>query len=186
MRSQLNLASQFYVNRRALYLLYAVGTAVALLILITQIHDLAQLQAQEELLNERIGELQQQLGLSAESAEKFTGEQLTQLLEQIEFSNKLIIKDSFQWTGLLGQLEAVLPHDVRIVDIRPEFKNSVLSLSAQAKTVEDMRAFIDRLNASADFSDVLLLSQNERPVDGQTKSEEVVVLFTLKVRGTLQ
>jgi type IV pilus assembly protein PilN len=186
MRSRLNLASKTYVNRRALYLLYAGVTAVVLLILITQLHYLVQMQNQGRLLKERISEIQQQLGISAESAEKYTEEQLTQLLEQIEFSNKLIIRDSFQWTGLLGQLEAVLPDNVRIVDIRPVFKDSTLGLTAQAKTVRDMRAFIDRLNESADFSNVLLLSQSEQPADGKTRSEEVVVMFNLSVRGALQ
>lgn len=186
MRSRLNLASKTYVNRRALYLLYAGVTAVVLLILITQLHYLVQMQNQGRLLKERISEIRQQLGISAESAEKYTEEQLTQLLEQIEFSNKLIIRDSFQWTGLLGQLEAVLPDNVRIVDIRPVFKDSTLGLTAQAKTVRDMRAFIDRLNESADFSNVLLLSQIEQPADGKAKSEEVVVMFNLSVRGALQ
>jgi len=186
MRSRLNLASQTYVNRRALYLFYAVSTAVVLLVLLTQLRYLTQLQGQEQLLVQRIGELNQQLGISNDSAASYSDAEFNRLLEQIEFSNKLIVKDSFQWTGLLGQLEAVLPADVRITDIRPDFKNSMLNLTAQARTVADLRQFIDRLNDSEDFSEVLLLSQDEQVVTDASKIETTLVLFTLRVKGVLQ
>lgn len=186
MRSRLNLASQTYVNRRALYLFYAVSTAVVLLLLLTQFRYLTQLQKQENLLNQRIGELNQQLGISTDSAAGYSEDEFNQLLEQIDFSNKLIVKDSFQWTGLLGQFETVVPADVRITDIRPDFKTSMLNLTAQARTVADLRLFIDRLNDSEDFSEVLLLSQGDQVVKDSAKTENFLVLFTLRVKGVLQ
>jgi len=186
MRSRLNLASRTYVNRRALYLFYAVSTAVVLLLLLTQFRYLTELQKQENLLNQRIGELTRQLGISADSTASYSEDEFNQLLGQIDFSNKLIVKDSFQWTGLLGQLEAVVPADVRITEIRPDFKSSMLNLTAQARTVADLRKFIDRLNDSEDFSEILLLSQGNQVVKDPENIERTLVLFTLRVKGVLQ
>lgn len=186
MQSKLNLASQVYVNKRSLYLVYAVATAVVILVLATQLRYLSRLQQQEQFLNQRIGEIQTQLGLTAESAASYTPDELNTLLQKIEFSNNLILKDSFQWTGLLGQLEAVVPDRVRIVDLRPNFKDSVLTISAQAESLQQMNKFIDALNASPDFSEVLLLSQNEQELPEPKNGLSKLIIFNLKAKGVLQ
>jgi len=186
MRSKLNLATKTYINRRSLYLVYAFGTAVLILVLITQFRYLVQMQNQERLLKQRIVEIQNQLGISAESAASYTETEFNILLEQIKFSNELILKDSFQWTGLLGQLESVLPADVRIVDIKPDFRDSTLTLSAQARSVKDLRLFIDRLNKSGDFTDVLLLSQKEQILKDKFKGAETLIQFNLQFKGALK
>lgn len=186
MQSKLNLASRIYVNRQALYLSYAVLTAVLLLILVVQVRYLLLMSHQQQLLGQRSDELRQQLGISAAATSGPTEEEFNQLLGQIAFSNKLIARDSFQWTGLLGQLEEVLPADVRISDIRPDFQQSTLDITAQARTVADLRSFIDRLNESSSFSEVLLLSQAEQPVADKSGPEAALIVFTLKVKGGLQ
>jgi type IV pilus assembly protein PilN len=186
MRLKLNLASQTYVNRRALYLFYAVGTALLILILVIQLRYLLQLQAQEQLLTQRVTEIQQQLGISAETASNYSEDELNRLIEQIEFSNSVITKDSFQWTGLLSRLEEELPANVRLVDIRPDFKNSTLALTSQAKSVKDMQRFIDQLMAAGAFSDVLLLSQAEQVPKDKSVLEKGVIVFNLKVKVVLQ
>lgn len=185
MQSKLNLASQVYVNKRALYLGYAVVTAVLILVLATQLRYLSRLQQQEQFLNQRIAEIQTQLGLTAESA-SYTPDELNKLLQNIEFSNNLIVKDSFQWTGLLSKLEAVVPDRVRIIDLRPNFKDSVLTISAQAESLQQMNEFIDALNASPDFSEILLLSQNELELPEPKNGLNKLIVFNLKAKGELQ
>jgi type IV pilus assembly protein PilN len=186
MRLKLNLASQTYVNRRALYLFYAVGTALLILILITQLRYLLQLRAQEQMLTQRVTEIQDKLGISNETVTTYSDEELKRLMEKIEFSNNVIMKDSFHWTGLLSLLEEMLPANVRILDIRPDFKSSTLNLSAQAKTVKEMQLLIDRLMAEGTFSDVLLLSQAEQEKTNEPLSQEPVIVFNLKFKWVLQ
>lgn len=186
MLPKLNLASRIYINRQALYLFYAFCTAVVLLILVLQTRYLVLLHHQEQQLEERSAELRQQLGMSTTAANGPSDEEFNRLLEQIAFSNQLITRDSFQWTALLGQLEEVLPADVRISDIRPDFPSSTLDITAQARSVADLRSFIDQLYESDYFSDVLLLSQTEQPVADRTGADERLIVFTLKVKGGLE
>jgi len=81
--------------------------------------------------------------------------------KQIEFSstearqaNDLIDRRTFSWTDLLNRLETTLPEEVHIVELRPKVdrKNgTVLTVIVLARTVDDVYAFMERLEATGAF-----------------------------------
>jgi len=184
MKLTLNLASRPYLNRRALQLTYAVVAALLLLLLLAQLNFWLQSHRQEEMLRTRVGELEQELGI-AETGESYTPEQFEALAGRIAFSNGLIQKESFRWTSLLDKLEKVMTADARITSIRPEFKTGSMTLEGQCKTVAGLRALLDSLIGSDDFSDVYLLEQVEKAVEANGL-KQMRIVFRIQVQGVLK
>jgi Tfp pilus assembly protein PilN len=89
-------------------------------------------------------------------------ERLEAVLKASEEANRLIDRRVFSWTGLLNQLEATLPPDVRIQAIRPSDDDGVLRLTMNvfARRIEDVETFITRLEGTGAFRDVVPLSDS--------------------------
>jgi Tfp pilus assembly protein PilN len=73
-------------------------------------------------------------------------------------ANDLIDRRTFSWTDLFNRLETTLPADVRITAIqpRPEPKRGiVLTLIVVAKGVDDVNQFMENLEGTGAFADLL-------------------------------
>src|SRR5262245_8877822 len=83
-------------------------------------------------------------------------------------ANDLIGRRTFSWTDLFNQFEATIPADVRITSVRQRIDNargSVLTIVVHAKGIDDVNAFIDKLEATGVFRD--LLAQDEAMSDNR-------------------
>ena len=72
-------------------------------------------------------------------------------------ANELIDRRTFSWTELFNRFEATLPDDVRIAAVKPHVdrdRGIVLNISVQSRTVDDVKTFIERLEASGAFLNV--------------------------------
>ena len=73
-------------------------------------------------------------------------------------ANELIDRRTFSWTELLNTLETTLPDDVHVVAIRPRVEKQhgiVLTINVVAKTIEDTDKFIENLDATGAFRNLL-------------------------------
>jgi hypothetical protein len=72
-------------------------------------------------------------------------------------ANTLIDQRAFSWTDLMTQFETTLPEDVRIRVVQPRLERGqfVVSIVAEAQSPEDIDAFIEALEQSGNFRDVL-------------------------------
>ncbi|PNU20805.1 hypothetical protein C2E25_05315 [Geothermobacter hydrogeniphilus] len=181
MRPTINLATHGHLNRRALYAGYVCLCAVLLLGLGVQLADWRASARQSRLLQQRIGELESQLGINADST-PINDAEFSAQLKEIRFSNQIIARDSYRWSLLLSRLEEVLPAKVRITSIRPQFKDGTILLRGEARKVEDLQEFLDRLQKSAAFRDVLLLDQALKAAGREMPGSQGVMTFGIKVR----
>jgi hypothetical protein len=77
------------------------------------------------------------------------------VLERSVFLNTLISRKGVSWTRLFGDLEGVMPHNVRLVAIRPQTdqKNNIqLEMTVGAQTVEPVVDLLKRMEGSGIFS----------------------------------
>jgi hypothetical protein len=76
-------------------------------------------------------------------------------------ANSLIDKRAFSWTDLMAQFETTLPEDVRIRAVQPRLENGefVVSIIVESRGPEDIDAFIEALEQTGNFRDVLPLIQ---------------------------
>jgi len=72
-------------------------------------------------------------------------------------ANTLIDQRAFSWTDLMAQFETTLPQDVRIRVVQPRLDSGrfVVSIAVQGQSPEDIDAFIEALEQSGKFRDVL-------------------------------
>lgn len=83
-----------------------------------------------------------------------------ELKRDMELVNDFAYRKSFSWTGLLSSLEEVLPDDVRLLQISPEFKSGKVRLVGQTRSMESALATVDSLGR-AGFRDVFLLKHSK-------------------------
>jgi Tfp pilus assembly protein PilN len=73
-------------------------------------------------------------------------------------ANDLIDRRTFSWTELFNRFETTLPDDVRIAAVKPRVdrdRGIVLTINVSAKTVDDVNAFIENLEETGAFANVL-------------------------------
>jgi len=90
--------------------------------------------------------------------------------KQIEFAsnearqaNALIERRTFSWTELFNQFETTLPDDVRITSVRPHTdkeRGIVLTINVAARAVPDVEKFIDNLDGTKVFTQILTVEDH--------------------------
>ncbi len=73
-------------------------------------------------------------------------------------ANALIDRRAFSWTALLNYFQQTLPPDVRITSVTPQVDDDgrmLVAIQVFARRAEDLSEFIDVLEATGAFSDLL-------------------------------
>lgn len=161
-----NLSTRPFYNLRAVQI--ALGTAGAIVLTVT-LFDIAQIV--------RLTMSQQSLGASAAEAEKEAvrlREEATRIRAQIDpqdlqivsnaarEANQIIDQRAFSWTELFGRFESTLPPDVRITTVQPRVEREgafVVAIGLEAKQAEDLDAFVEALETSGAFHNVLAIKE---------------------------
>jgi Tfp pilus assembly protein PilN len=115
---------------------------------------------------------QQTLGANADAAEReatrlrseasrvraqINPTELENVADAAREANNLIDQRAFSWTELFTQFEATLPDDVRITAVQPRLEDGVfiVGVAVEARQAEDMDAFIEALEMTGAFRNVL-------------------------------
>ena len=84
----------------------------------------------------------------------------------VELANGLIDRRTFSWTELFNRFEATLPVNVRVTAVAPRVENErrvALTLNVSARSVSDIDEFMENLEETGAFTD--MLSREERRTD---------------------
>ncbi|MGE3191352.1 MAG: hypothetical protein AB7N90_16835, partial [Vicinamibacterales bacterium] len=87
-------------------------------------------------------------------------------------ANDLIERRAFSWTELFNRFEQTLPGDVRIAAVQPQLDQDgrmLVSVTTIARRIEDLDAFLDRLEETGAFRGILS-RQEEKQEDGTLRS----------------
>lgn len=99
-------------------------------------------------------------------------EQLAAVQAAAHEANQLIDRRTFSWTELFNQFERTLPAGARIAAVTPQFDTQgrmMVAVSVVSRRVEDLDAFIDALEKTGAFRQVLS-RQEEAQEDGTLMS----------------
>lgn len=100
-------------------------------------------------------------------------------------ANALIQRRTFSWTGLFNQLEATMPPDVRLVEVRPQADDQghlMLSLTVVSKKIEDLDEFIRAIEATHAFTGVV--SRSDEALEDGTIESNVQGYYAPVAAGT--
>ena len=181
MEIKLNLASKPYLNRRNVRLWLSVfGILLLLLLLLNGSYGYRNYR-QLQMLDKRFQELNDQIaGIHGPSAD-YTPEKLITVKDEVELANEIVDADRFHWTNLLSRFESVLPDDVSIHSIQPNFRARTVQLSGVARDVSALTRFVDNLLASEDLNQAFLQSHGEIKQD-QSNSSQFLTGFSILIK----
>ena len=93
--------------------------------------------------------------------------ELQVVVDSAREANALIDQRTFSWTAFFNRIEANIPPDVMVTSVRPTIKEGQtrVSLVVLGRRMEDIDEFMEKLEATGSFADVLP-SQQDRTESG--------------------
>ena len=181
MEIKLNLDSKPYLNRQSVrFWMLLLGVLLVVLLLLNASYGYRNYR-QLQLFDERFEELNDQLsGMHGPSAD-YSPEKLAEVTLEIAHVNEIIDADRFRWTDLLSRFENVLPDDVSIHSIQPNFRERTVQLSGVARDLSALTRFVDNLLKSKDLNQAFLQSHGEVEKDSNN-SNQVLTGFSILIR----
>lgn len=153
-----NLSTRPFYNARAVHTLLALFAAVVVALTAYNTVQLV-----------RLGNSQRTLGAKAAAAERETTRlraEAVQALARVDKkelavvdkaareANAIIDQRTFSWTEVLGHFERTLPSEVRITSVQQRADHQIV-LGAEARSVEDINQFIEALEKTGAFRNVI-------------------------------
>lgn len=162
-----NLSTRAFYNERAVHASLMAAAIVVLFLTIFNITQVVVLTRRQTELGAGAVAAERQAQEFRASAQKIRlgidPKQLQTIAGAATEANALIDRRLFSWTNLLNHLETTLPDDVRITSIRPKIDKDgaiIVALSIVGRRVEDIDRFMENLEATGAFADVLSLDEN--------------------------
>lgn len=157
-----NLATRPFYNDRGVRVAIGAVALVALGLTIFNAAEVWRLQSQNRELGQVVRESDIQVrGLREKAREirqSLNRDELAAIELKAREANQLIDRRAFSWTELLNQFQATLPPDVRIAGVQPQIDadgRMLVAVTVVSRTLEDLDAFIEALEATGSFTGVL-------------------------------
>lgn len=156
-----NLSTRPFYNTRAVRAaLMALAVVAAGLTIYNAVRIVALLSSQSTLgasQNDARREAERLRGEAVRISSQINQSELAVVAAAAREANTLIDQRAFSWTDLMAQFETTLPEDVRIRAVQPRLERGqfVVSIVLQGRSPEDVDAFIEALEQSGNFRDVL-------------------------------
>ena len=165
MRIPINLASQQFQRNRAMLAASTAVAALMMLVLALLVYLAIDDRNQMRETREAIDKTQKQLSvLGAEQAKLETAIRKPENADVFDRSillNTLLSRKGISWTRIFADLEAVLPHNVRLVSVRPQVNGQnaiVLDMVVGSQSPEPVIDLLKRLENSKLFSSAAMAS----------------------------
>lgn len=162
-RSDLNLSTRPFPAYRGINVAFGVVFLVLLVITAWQAWGFVRFSS----MARDIRGDEQSARVEAESLEKHVAAlesrmdrpEATAKLNEIGFLNGLIARKDLSWTSLFANLEDMVPDSVHLISLRPDVPESgpiVLNLDVVGRSIADVSRFIEALEKSPEFENVVV------------------------------
>lgn len=181
MEIKLNLASKPYLNRQIVRRWVLFACTILVLLLIFNFYYVFQNYRQINLLENLSAELETQVASVPGVPATYSPENHAAIREQVAIANDFVAADQFRWTQLLSRFEELIPADVSLRSIRPDFKQGSVQLSCVARDLSAMTAFVDNLLNSDDLNQAFL--QNHTEIEMLLNGRnQIMIGFSLQIK----
>ncbi len=156
-----NLATRPFYNERLARMALGVAAALALAVLaagVVRLVDLARLNRELSARMDRAARATADLSARAAEAQRAaTPRDLTALAEATREANTLITQRVFSWTDFFNRIEATLPPDVMVTEVRPEIEPGTVdvAMGVLGRSLDAISRFVTSLETSGAFVGVL-------------------------------
>jgi hypothetical protein len=166
-----NLSTRPFYNERGVHLAIAAFALVVTAITAGNVISVLGLSRQNTELSSRVNrdhdEAAQLSKMASEIRGRINQAELQRVVDAAREANALIDQRTFSWTAFFNRIESTLPPDVMLAAVRPTIDEGVTRVTMQvlARRVEDVDEFIEKLEATGAFDDVVP-AQQDRTEDG--------------------
>jgi Tfp pilus assembly protein PilN len=171
-----NLSTQPFYNARAVQALLALFAVVVLAVTAYNVVQLVRLTGSQRSLGAKAAAAEREAARlridAAQTLSRVDQKELAVVDKAAREANAIIDQRTFSWTDVLSHFEATLPSDVRITSVNQQAGQQTVLIGAEARTIEDLDAFIEALEKTGAFHDV-------RP-GGETAMENDTIKATLE------
>ena len=165
-----NLSTRPFYNIRAVQVtLGALAPIVAVMTLVNLV-QLVRLTTSERALGARAQQAEAQAQSLREEARRIRSQidakELNEVAAAAQEANDIIDLRTFSWSDLFAQLEMTLPENVRLTSFQPQEDRTgrlLVNLRVQARRVPDLESFIDALEKTGRFHEVLAAEEQTDP-----------------------
>ena len=162
-----NLSTRPFYNERAVHAVLALVGVVVLALTVFNASRIVSLSKRHTELNGRAQAAEtrsRELRAAALQIRRgINTKEIEALATAAREANAVIDRRLFSWTDLFNRFETTLPDDVRITSVRPKIDRNgsvTVALSVVGRRVEDIDRFMDNLEATGAFADVLSREEN--------------------------
>jgi len=156
-----NLSTRPFYNERAVHVGIAVVALAVLALTAFSVTRIVQLSRQNTELSGRVSrdhaEAERLIREATAIRRTINQDELEIVAAAAREANELIDQRTFSWTAFFNYIEATLPPDVMLLSVRPTVKNEEtrISMTVLSRRSEDIDEFIEKLEATGAFEDVL-------------------------------
>jgi Tfp pilus assembly protein PilN len=157
-----NLSTRPFYNARAVQTILGVLALIVLAVTLFNVAQIVRLTLQQRSLSARAVQAERDAQRLRSEAVVIRGridpKELTVVAGQAREANAIIDQRTFSWTELFETFEATLPADVRITAVKPRLEQDgtfYVGMTVEARRAEDVDAFVEALEKSNAFHDVL-------------------------------
>jgi hypothetical protein len=161
-----NLATRPFYNERAVHVLIGLVAAIVAIITVLNVVRVVTLSRHNTELSARINadrvEAERLTGEAARVRRTINKDELALVVDAAQEANALIDQRTFSWTEFFNLIESTLPPEVMLTAVHPSVKDGVtrVSMSVLARQAVDLEEFMNKLEATGAFTDVIPASQD--------------------------
>jgi Tfp pilus assembly protein PilN len=155
----INLAARPFRDYRPVYAVVVLTALLTAFLALNNIDTFLRYRTETKTTRANIAKLEEDITSEQRRAETVTqrlrGVDIKLLASQTEFANEQLAERAFSWSELLDRLERILPADVRLQSVVPNFgKDGTvhLSMTCATKTGEGLTNTINRFNGDHQFT----------------------------------
>jgi hypothetical protein len=165
-----NLSTRPFYNIRAVQV--ALGALALLVVVLTLVNlvQLIRLTSSGRALGARAEQAEAEAQRLREEARRIRSQidarELNEVAAAAEEANSIIDLRAFSWSELFSQLETTEPENVRLTSFQTQEDRSgklIVNLRVQARRVQDLESFIDALEKTGRFHEVLAAEEQTTP-----------------------
>ena len=166
-----NLSTRPFYNERAVHMAIGVAAIIVLGVTAINVFRMVTLSRQNTELSSRVNrdhaEAEALSKMASDIVRRVDKDELQLVVDSAREANALIDQRTFSWTAFFTRIAMTMPPDVMLSAVRPPVRDGVtrVSMTVIARRAEDIDEFMEKLEATGAFEEVVP-SQQDRTDEG--------------------
>ena len=179
-----NLSTRPFYNARAVKALLTLFTVIVLAATAYNVVEILRLSSSQRTLGAKASAAEEEAArlhaLAAQALARVDPKELAVVDKAAREANSIIDQRTFSWTDVFAHFERTLPPDVRITSVQQQAGSGVVLIGAESRDIDDIDQFIEALEKTGAFSNVI--ARTETLMEDDTFNATLEATYTPQPR----